>query len=110
MSAANDEKKADQARSALLKDIHDLKGAGEKIVSKATSTLPWVIGGAVGLIAVGMLATLKPAHRAFGPPRRSLLGKATRAIGLAAVGMLTRRWVAGAVNKVLPEEKSAAAA
>ena len=105
MSAASDEKKADEARSALVKDIQDLKGAGEEIVGKATRTLPWVIGGAVGLIIIGVLATSRPAHRVFRPARRSLLGKATRAIGLAAVGILIRHWATGAVDRALPAEK-----
>ena len=110
MSAANDEKRADEARSALVNDLQDLKDAGEKIVGKATSTLPWVVGGAVGLLAIGVLATWKPAHRALEPPRRSLVGKATRAIALAAVGILIRRWVSGAVDRALPAEKHARAA
>jgi hypothetical protein len=104
MSNASDVKEADQARTALISDIQELKGTGRQVVSQARSALPWVIGGAVGVLAI--VIALKPPRRSF-EAQPSLLGKAVRAAALSAVGILTRHLLTRALNKALPEPQPA---
>ncbi|HEX3850604.1 MAG TPA: hypothetical protein VHW01_06530 [Polyangiaceae bacterium] len=103
MSAANEEKKVDEARSALVSDIRDLKRAGQEITGKAASMARWIAMGAVGLLAIGVLISRKPRRRLLGPPPLTLLEGAARAIALSAVRISTRSVVSRAVNKALPE-------
>jgi hypothetical protein len=105
MSNASEVKQADQARQALISDIQELKGTGQQVVSRAKSALPWVIGGAVGVLAIGVIA-LQPPRRSF-RARPSFLGKAVRAAALSAVGILTRHLLTRALNKALPEPQPA---
>ncbi len=111
MTSAREETQADEARAALLSDIRELESAEQRIVRKARSNLPWAIGGALGLLAISVVTAATSTKRrsfALAPPRRSWLGKAARAAGLAAVGLLTRRLVTQALDKALPEREQAA--
>jgi hypothetical protein len=107
MSNASEVKEADQARQALISDIQELKGTGQQVVSRAKSALPWVIAGAVGVVAIGVIA-LKPPSRSF-RARPSLLGKALRAAALSAAGIVARHLITRALNKALPEPQPASA-
>ncbi len=103
MSTAQDKQVADDARSALVSDIHELKDAGQAVVSQAQAKLPWVIGGVVGAIAIGSIAyALTPKRRSLPARRPTLLGKAVRAAALSAIGIVARRLVTRAVDKALP--------
>ncbi|MES1176017.1 MAG: hypothetical protein ABUL62_16975 [Myxococcales bacterium] len=106
MSTTAEATQADEAKSALITDIKELKGAGQHAVTRAKSALPWVIGGAVGLVVVGAIA-MKPARRSSAPP--SLLGKLVRAAALSALSILARRLMSRAVDKALPEPETAKA-
>ena len=104
MSSATDEKQADKARSALVSDIQELKKAGQQIAHKVDGALPWVIGGAVGLLAIATVIALKPKRRSFGPARPSVLGTAARAAALSAIGIWARHLATRAVDRVVPEQ------
>ena len=109
MSDAAEEKRADEARAALLSDIRELKEEGSAAVEKVESNLPWLAGGAVGVVALGVAIAVaaKPRRSAFAASRArpSLAGKLLRAAALAAIGYGTRRVVVSALDKVLPERQ-----
>jgi len=102
MSSASDSLQADEARSALISDIQDLKQAGHRISHEVNSALPWIVGGALGLLAITSAIALKPKRRSFGPSRPSLIGRAARAAALSAIGLLARRLALRAADRALP--------
>jgi|SRR6188768_4181147 len=106
MSTAADEakieqKKADDARAALVSDIQELRKAGDRVVAKVGSRLPWVIGGAAaGLLLFGVAVAVAKSRRrpAFGAGAPGWLQQATRAAGIAAVSILARRLTERAIS------------
>lgn len=107
-----EEKQADDARSALISDIRELKDEGQAVVKKVNSSLPWIAGSALGVVAIGVViaAAVKPRPTLFASaPRPTLLGKLVRAATLAAIGYGTRRLVVKALDKALPERQPRAA-
>lgn len=105
MSTATKEDKVDEARDALVGDIEQLKSAGKEALAKGESKLPWVIGGAVGLLlAVISVAAIRPKPRSvFSPRRPSIPGKLLRTAALSAAGIVARRYVQRVVDRALPE-------
>jgi len=103
------EKQADEARSALVSDIEELKKSGKEALGEASAALPWMVGGGLAVIAIATAIAMRPARRSFGAPPRSLLGQALRAAALSAVGLLARRLASQALDKVLPEPEPAKA-
>ena len=107
MSTAADEakveqKKADEARSALVSDIQELRKAGDRAVATVGSRLPWVIGGAaVGVLLLGVsVAVLKSRRRsAFQAGARGWLSTAARAAAVSAASILARRLAERALSQ-----------
>ncbi|HYQ30552.1 MAG TPA: hypothetical protein VER04_25150 [Polyangiaceae bacterium] len=97
-----DQKKADEAREALVSDIQELKKAGDRAVAKVGSGLPWVIGGAaVGLLLMGgAFAVLKSRRRStFEAGARGWLSQAARAAAVSAASILARRLAERALSQ-----------
>src|SRR3954469_8926449 len=96
-SAANREKparkQADEARSALLSDIQEIRKVGHEAVAKVETRLPWAIGGAVGLVLVGIAVAVVRSRRrsAFVEGERAWARKAVRAAAVSAASLLGRR-------------------
>ena len=65
MSKVQDEHSADVARAALIDDIQAIQEVGRQLSAKAKSKLPWLVGGALGLLAVGVVFAV-----VSGPRRR----------------------------------------
>jgi len=105
MSTA-EEAQADEARAAVTSDIQEIKAVGAVAAAEARAKLPWILGAASGLVAIGILITARSRKRAFGARRRTLLGSALRAAALSGVGLATRRWIERVVDRALPEPQS----
>ena len=105
MNQVSAEQRADAARAALQSDIQEIKEVSHALTRKFASKTPWLIGGAVAVVAVGVALALRPGRSvvSFGRPRRSLLGRAVRAAALSALGVVTRRLVLRTLNETLPE-------
>jgi len=105
MSASVEARQAAAARSALVSDIQDLKAAGTETVAQAKAKVPWLVGGVVVAVALGIgisVASRPRSHHLF-QPRRSLLGKALRGAALSAIGLAVRHYAQQAIDKALPE-------
>ncbi len=109
MNTAAKDDRVDEARDALVSDIEELKSAGASSLATVESKLPWVAGGAVGLLVVGLgIRVMRPPRRElFVDQRPSFLRKAIRAAALAATGILVRRYVQRLVDRALPEAEAA---
>jgi hypothetical protein len=106
MSTTSNEKQADEARAALVSDIHELKAVGVAAVAKVRSKVPWIVGGACGLALLAVLvAVAKPRRRSFEKPQRPLLGPAVRAAALLATNLLAKRYVERAVDRIAPRSE-----
>ena len=106
MSTASNEKQADEARAALVSDIHELKAVGNAAVAKVRSKVPWIVGGACALALLAVVAAVaKPRRRSFEKPQRPLLRTAVRAAALLATNLLAKRYVERAVNRFVPESE-----
>ena len=107
MSNATTEERVDEARDALVDDVQELKAAGTSALADGKSRLPWLIGGAAGLVVAGLgVRAMKPRRRElFATERPSLFGKAIRAAALAVTGILARRYIQRVVDRALPESQ-----
>jgi len=106
MSTAGNEKQANEARAALVSDIHELKAVGHAAVAKVRSKVPWIVGGACALaLLVGVVAVAKPRRRSYEKPQRPVLGTAVRAAALLATNLLAKRYVERALNRIAPESE-----
>ncbi|MES1173609.1 MAG: hypothetical protein ABUL62_04700 [Myxococcales bacterium] len=106
-----DTRRAEEARTKLLRDILELKVMGSNMIDKTETAIhkaPVLLGlGAVGvaLVGVAVFASRRPAPRfaGFGRPReRSFLAEAARSAALSALGILsgrlTQRLLTAAMN------------
>jgi hypothetical protein len=99
------EKSANEARSALVSDMQELRKAGHRVVARVGSRLPWVIGGAaVGLVLAGVAVALLRSKRrsAFEAGVPGWLPQAARATAVSVGSILARRLVERVRSKKLP--------
>ena len=100
-----EEAKADEARSALVSDIQEIRKVGGELVAKVESKVPWVLGAAAGLALLGVVvAVVKSRHRsAREPGTRGWLAKALRAAAVSAGSVAARRIVQRALDRPAPK-------
>ena len=91
-------RRADAARTKLVRDILELKKMGGNMIDKTETAIhkaPVLLGlGAVGvaLVGVAVFASRRPTRRFPGFPReRSFFAEAARSAALSALGILSGR-------------------
>jgi hypothetical protein len=107
---ALDTKRADEARTKLVRDILEIKKMGNKMIENTETAIqkaPVMLGlglGVAALVGIAVLANRrqKPTFPGF-KRERSFLAEAARSAALSALGILsgrlTQRLLAGAIDE-----------